>query len=138
MAIANIGDTIRTTWEANGHYNPFRPTYATIRFSTFPNFLQKSYNQQHPQQVGSPRIKPAVSQNPPANSPLKPVDITTFAFASPANCINPQDPNSVCFVDWKIPTVLVPNNTYSFFWIWNFDFNPAGEVYTSCFDIHIY
>ncbi|OMJ21988.1 hypothetical protein AYI70_g3147 [Smittium culicis] len=138
MAIANSGDTIRTTWEANGHYNPFRLTYATIYFSNFPNFLQEDYNKQHPQHNSSPIIKSALSRDSSSNSPFELVNKTTFVFASHTNCINPQDPNSVCFVDWEVPKVLVPNNTYSFFWVWNFDFNPAGEVYTSCFDIHIY
>ncbi|OLY85235.1 hypothetical protein AYI68_g578 [Smittium mucronatum] len=121
MTQASAGDTLRSTWEANGHFNPSAiPTQVKILFSPIPNMANAGPT--------APRFYANASQL--AVAAISP-------FASTETCYSATDPNTVCFLDWVIPTYLVRNSTYSFVYYWDYGFNPAGEVYTTCFDVLI-
>ncbi|KAJ2562513.1 hypothetical protein IW140_006404, partial [Coemansia sp. RSA 1813] len=60
----------------------------------------------------------------------------SFDFATVNNCYTTQD-NSVCLGSWAVPENLVPGKTYHFVWFWYFNQNPAGEWYSTCFDMQI-
>ncbi|KAJ2401156.1 hypothetical protein GGI23_001582 [Coemansia sp. RSA 2559] len=113
MATAQPGETIYTTWEQNGHMATAGTTKAYILYYADPN---KEFSNV------SERLTAPVAGS--------------FDFATEASCYSTQ-PNSVCLGQWVVPTNLVPGYTYHFVWFWYFNANPAGQWYSTCFDINV-
>ncbi|KAJ2879161.1 hypothetical protein IWW38_006171, partial [Coemansia aciculifera] len=61
----------------------------------------------------------------------------TMDFATDANCYIPGYPNTVCLGSWTVPADLVPGQVYHFVWFWYFNANPAGQWYSTCFDVQV-
>ncbi|KAJ1796371.1 hypothetical protein LPJ75_007252, partial [Coemansia sp. RSA 2598] len=114
MAIAQPGETIYTTWQENGHLNNASPTKVKILY--YPS-SGKSFSD--------------VSEKDAA------MVAGTIDYATDGNCYQPADPNTACIGTWTVPTDLVPGQTYHFVWFWYFNQNPAGEWYSTCFDLDI-
>ncbi|KAJ2696586.1 hypothetical protein FB645_006162 [Coemansia sp. IMI 203386] len=114
MATAQPGETIYTSWQQNGHLNNASPTKVKILY--YPSSSQTFSD---------------VSEKDTA------MVAGTMDYATDGNCYNPSEPNTVCFNSWTVPTDLVPGQTYHFVWFWYFNFNPAGEWYTTCFDVNV-
>ncbi|KAJ2556014.1 hypothetical protein EV175_002142 [Coemansia sp. RSA 1933] len=113
MATAQPGETIYTTWEQNGHMNNTNPTQVYILYY-----------------ADSTKEFSDVSER--LTAPVA----GSFNFATTANCYSTQ-PNSVCLGSWVVPENLAPGYTYHFVWFWYFNQNPAGEWYSTCFDMNI-
>ncbi|KAI9189885.1 hypothetical protein H9P43_001318 [Blastocladiella emersonii ATCC 22665] len=52
-----------------------------------------------------------------------------------AGCTNPNDPYADCYASFTLPGDWAPGSTHTCVWFWNYDSNPVGEEYTSCFDV---
>ncbi|KAJ2562512.1 hypothetical protein IW140_006403 [Coemansia sp. RSA 1813] len=113
MATAQPGETIYTAWEQNGHLVTTNPTKVYVLY--YPDSTKEFSN------VSERTTAPVAG---------------SFNFATPANCFTTQD-NSVCLGSWVVPKNLVPGKTYHFVWFWYFNKNPAGEWYSTCFDIAV-
>ncbi|KAJ2556016.1 hypothetical protein EV175_002144 [Coemansia sp. RSA 1933] len=113
MATAQPGETIYTTWEQNGHMNNASPTKVYILYY-------------------ADSTKEFVTVSERTTAPVA----GSFNFATTANCYSTES-NSVCLGQWVIPKNLVPGSTYHFVWFWYFNQNPAGEWYSTCFDVNI-
>ncbi|KAJ1675970.1 hypothetical protein EV182_000223 [Spiromyces aspiralis] len=114
MAVAYPGETIYQAWEANGHIDNEHPTRIDILYYSDPNKEFMDYTER--------------------NTALK---AGSMNFATDANCLAPSNPNSVCTGSFKVPENLQPGNVYHFAWFWYFDANPAGQQYSTCFDLKI-
>ncbi|KAJ2515591.1 hypothetical protein GGI11_003714 [Coemansia sp. RSA 2049] len=114
MAVAQPGETIYTTWEANGHLNNAAPTNVKILYYADSTKEFTSVNERSTAAVAG-----------------------SFNYAANANCFNPSEPNTTCVGSWVVPKNLVPGKTYHFVWFWYFNANPAGQWYSTCFDMQI-
>ncbi|KAJ1942814.1 hypothetical protein FBU59_003090 [Linderina macrospora] len=114
MATVQPGETVYTTWEMNGHLNNEAPT--TIKILYYPDSSKefKDVTERDASMVAG-----------------------SMEFATNGNCYVPGNPNSVCFGSWKVPQDLVPGQTYHFVWFWYFNANPAGQWYSTCFDMKV-
>ncbi|KAJ2592544.1 hypothetical protein EV177_008707 [Coemansia sp. RSA 1804] len=114
MAVAQPGETIYTSWEANGHLNNTNPTKVQVLYYPDPSHQFSDVSERNTAPVAG-----------------------TFDYATDQNCYNPDQPNSVCLGSWVVPTNLVPGMVYHFVWFWYFNANPAGQWYSTCFDMQI-
>ncbi|KAJ1736128.1 hypothetical protein LPJ61_000178 [Coemansia biformis] len=114
MAIVQPGETIYTTWQGNGHLQNASPTKLDILYYDDP---AKEFG--------------AVGERTAAKV------AATLDFATSANCYESANPNSVCLGKWTVPKELAPGKTYHFVWFWYFNSNPAGEWYSTCFDLKV-
>ncbi|KAJ2161737.1 hypothetical protein GGF46_001241 [Coemansia sp. RSA 552] len=113
MARVQPGETIYTTWEQNGHPDGPKPTKVDILYYPDTNHQFADVSERDTAMVAG-----------------------TMDFAT-ANCYNMADPNTACFGSWTVPKDLVPGKTYHFVWFWYFNQNPAGEWYSTCFDLDV-
>ncbi|KAF9092372.1 hypothetical protein BGX23_004371 [Mortierella sp. AD031] len=58
----------------------------------------------------------------------------TMIFGTSANCDQPSEPNTWCHGHITVPPGTQPG-TYQLIWWWKYDRNPAGEEYSTCFEI---
>ncbi|KAJ2851925.1 hypothetical protein IWW36_000698 [Coemansia brasiliensis] len=114
MATVQPGETVYTTWEQNGHLNNANPTKIDILYYPDPNKQFADVSERNTAMVAG-----------------------TMDFATNATCYSPGNPNSVCFGSWTVPKDLKPGNVYHFVWFWYFNQNPAGEWYSTCFDLDV-
>ncbi|KAJ2718988.1 hypothetical protein GGI07_005480 [Coemansia sp. Benny D115] len=114
MATVQPGETVYTTWEQNGHLNDANPTQIKILY--YPD---------------SDKQFADVSEKDTA------MVAGTMEFATSHNCYTPSNPNTACFGSWTVPKDLVPGKVYHFVWFWYFNANPAGEWYSTCFDVKV-
>ncbi|KAJ1964151.1 hypothetical protein GGI12_001607 [Dipsacomyces acuminosporus] len=114
MTTAQPGETLFTTWESNGHLDNARPTTIKILYYSDPSKEFKDVTERNTASVAG-----------------------SMEFATDGNCYIPGDPNSVCMGKWTVPKDLVPGQVYHFVWFWYFNANPAGQWYTTCFDIKV-
>ncbi|KAJ2007096.1 hypothetical protein GGI02_003019 [Coemansia sp. RSA 2322] len=114
MATAQPGETIYTTWEQNGHLDNANPTKVFVYY-----FPQSSQQFTDVSQRNTAKV--AGSMN----------------FATNDNCYVPGYPNTVCLGSWVVPADLVPGQVYHFVWFWYFNANPAGQWYSTCFDVQV-
>ncbi|KAJ2367729.1 hypothetical protein IW150_005600 [Coemansia sp. RSA 2607] len=114
MATVQPGEVIYTTWEQNGHLNDANPTNIQILY--YPTAGQNFAD------VSERNTAPVAGE---------------MKFATSQNCYNPQDPNTACMGSWTVPKDLVPGQTYHFVWFWYFNANPAGQWYSTCFDLNV-
>ncbi|KAI8866265.1 hypothetical protein GQ42DRAFT_128434, partial [Ramicandelaber brevisporus] len=114
MAVAHPGDRLNMVWEMNGHLNDNKPTYVSIYWIS----NDEDHNQQQPDR----NVVPTIGER--------------IVFATSSNCDEPSNPNSRCHGSFRLPANM-RSGVHSFVWFWQFDKNPAGEQYTTCFDVHI-
>ncbi|KAI8321161.1 hypothetical protein GQ54DRAFT_189546 [Martensiomyces pterosporus] len=114
MATAQPGETIYTTWEENGHLNNASPTEIKVLYYSDASKEFMDVTEKDTAKVAG-----------------------TMKFATDGNCYKPNDPNSVCFGSWTVPEDLQPGKVYHFVWFWYFNANPAGQWYTTCFDVMV-
>ncbi|KAG0209761.1 hypothetical protein BGX28_009981 [Mortierella sp. GBA30] len=57
-----------------------------------------------------------------------------MTFATSANCDQAWEPNTWCHGHVTVPVATQPG-TYQVVWWWKYDRNPAGEEYSTCFEI---
>ncbi|KAJ2696286.1 hypothetical protein H4R19_005758 [Coemansia spiralis] len=114
MAVVQPGETMYTTWQANGHLNNTAPTRVDILYYDDPG---REFA------IASERTVAKVAGS--------------FSFATDGNCYVPSNPNSECLGRWVVPKELAPGRTYRFVWFWYFNKNPAGEWYSTCFDLQV-
>ncbi|KAJ2359459.1 hypothetical protein IWW50_002865 [Coemansia erecta] len=114
VATVQPGETVYTSWEQNGHLDNANPTKVDILYYPSPSKELADVSERNTAKVAG-----------------------TMDFATSANCYDPINPNSVCFGSWTVPKDLVPGNTYHFVWFWYFNKNPAGEWYSTCFDLKV-
>ncbi|KAJ1655141.1 hypothetical protein GGI00_003617 [Coemansia sp. RSA 2681] len=114
MATAQPGETIYTTWEQNGHLDNAKPTKIEVYYYSDSNKQFTDVSQRKDAKVAG-----------------------TMNFATDANCYIPGYPNSVCLGSWVVPADLVPGQVYHFVWFWYFNANPAGQWYSTCFDVQV-
>ncbi|KAF8937129.1 hypothetical protein EDD21DRAFT_370211 [Dissophora ornata] len=111
------GQTLHLTWEANGHMNhvtkpsDFR-TKSSVYWTGVPNKLIKTRSE--------------LSK--------KSYLLKTMDFATPQNCDDPANPNTVCHGNVTVPKNTLPGK-YQMVWYWRFDQNPVGEEYSTCFEV---
>ncbi|KAF9946126.1 hypothetical protein BGZ72_000661 [Mortierella alpina] len=113
------GQTLKLTWQANGHMDNVQPGDKT-----------------------TPRSQLFVYWTGRANKLLKTRSelgrpgtlLGQMDFATPANCDQPSNPNSNCHGKIKIPKGTKPGR-YQLVWWWKFDKNPVGEEYSTCFEV---
>ncbi|KAF9896035.1 hypothetical protein BX616_008269, partial [Lobosporangium transversale] len=60
--------------------------------------------------------------------------LSEMDFATPQNCDDPANPNTVCHGYVTIPKKAKPGR-YQMVWWWRFDKNPIGEEYSTCFEV---
>ncbi|KAJ1900623.1 hypothetical protein LPJ66_001343 [Kickxella alabastrina] len=114
MATAQPGETIFTTWEVNGHLDNANPTEVKILYYPASNNEFQDVSEKDTAMVAG-----------------------TMSFGTSNNCYTPESPNTACFGSWKIPEDLVPGQVYHFVWFWYFNANPAGQWYSTCFDVNV-
>ncbi|KAJ2809938.1 hypothetical protein GGI24_007115 [Coemansia furcata] len=114
MTTAQPGETIYTTWEQNGHLNNANPTKIEVYYFSDSNTQFTDVSQKDVAKVAG-----------------------TMNFATDANCYIPGYPNTVCVGSWVVPADLVPGKVYHFVWFWYFNANPAGQWYSTCFDVQV-
>ncbi|KAG0356894.1 hypothetical protein BGZ54_000563 [Gamsiella multidivaricata] len=118
-ASAVPGQKLHLTWEANGHLNnvaspsQFR-TKVSVYWKGVPNKVIKTRSE---------LSKPSLL-------------LKTMDFATPQNCDNPANPNTVCHGYVTIPKGTQPGK-YQMVWYWRFDQNPVGEEYSTCFEVDV-
>ncbi|KAF9354140.1 hypothetical protein BGX34_011188 [Mortierella sp. NVP85] len=107
------GGKLHLTWQPNGHLEEKR-TKVSVYWSGKPNKLIKTRSElANPQRL------------------LKEMD-----FASPQNCDDPKNPNTICHGYITIPKNTKPGK-YQLVWYWPFDKNPVGEEYSTCFEVDV-
>ncbi|KAJ2780455.1 hypothetical protein H4R18_003437 [Coemansia javaensis] len=115
MAVVQPGEVVYTAWEQNGHLNDTSPTKLNILY----------YDDAGREFVSA------------AEHATAPRAAAGLDFATSANCYDNKNPNSLCLGRWTVPSGLAPGRTYHFVWFWYFDKNPAGEWYSTCFDLAV-
>ncbi|KNE55836.1 hypothetical protein AMAG_01704 [Allomyces macrogynus ATCC 38327] len=115
MTVAAPGQPLTTVWKPN----------ATLPTRTrFASFVSRA---------GSRPCSAATSTSPRARSGILEVGRMRFN----ANCKDPKDPFTDCSDAFTVPSGWRNGETYACTWFWNFDGNPAGEEYSTCFDIKV-
>ncbi|KAF9578668.1 hypothetical protein BGW38_005428, partial [Lunasporangiospora selenospora] len=109
------GQSLRLTWQANGHFNDQNATYVHVHWSKVP---------------AQEKILRTRNELLPENR------LASMPFATTGNCDQPSNPNTVCRGRVKIPAGTRPGR-YQLVWWWPFDQNPVGEEYTSCFEVTV-
>ncbi|KAG0234039.1 hypothetical protein BGW41_001258 [Actinomortierella wolfii] len=105
------GQDLHLTWQPDGHLDDIRPSYVEIHWSGSP------YRQlQTRSELGDA------------------TRLATMIFATSANCDQPSEPNTWCHGHIRIPEGIQPG-TYQMIWWWKYDRNPAGEEYSTCFEV---
>ncbi|KAG0308188.1 Folylpolyglutamate synthetase [Dissophora globulifera] len=119
-ASVSAGQTLHLTWEPNGHLDnvqspaQFR-TKVEIYWTGVPNKL-----------IGT---RAELQQNPS-------LLLTSMDFATPQNCDDPANANTVCHGYVTVPQGTAPGK-YQMVWFWPFNKNPVGEEYSTCFEVDV-
>ncbi|KAG0004829.1 hypothetical protein BGZ80_002057 [Entomortierella chlamydospora] len=113
------GQKLHLTWEANGHMN-------NVQSSSEPRTKVQVYWTGVPKKLIHTR---AELSNPK-------LLLATMDFATPQNCDEPANPNTVCNGYITIPKGTKPGK-YQLVWWWRFDKNPVGEEYSTCFEVDV-
>ncbi|KAJ2015290.1 hypothetical protein H4218_003858 [Coemansia sp. IMI 209128] len=114
LAVAQPGETIYTTWQQNGHLDNAKPTKIEVYYYADHNKEFTDVSQRKEAKVAG-----------------------TMDFATDGNCYIPGYPNTVCVGSWTVPKDLAPGQIYHFVWFWYFNANPAGQWYSTCFDVQV-
>ncbi|KAF8945697.1 hypothetical protein BGZ47_002150 [Haplosporangium gracile] len=111
--IANIvpGQQLHLTWQPDGHLDDARPSTIEVHWAGIPG----------KQLLTRAELGPATL-------------LGTMVFGTSANCDQPSEPNTWCHGHIMIPPGTQPG-TYQVIWWWKYDRNPAGEEYSTCFEM---
>ncbi|KAG0233921.1 hypothetical protein B0O80DRAFT_439815 [Mortierella sp. GBAus27b] len=112
-ASVQAGGELHLTWQANGHLEA-KKTTVTVYWSGAPGKLIKTRGE-----LSDPKLT-----------------LQVMDFATPQNCDKPENPNTVCHGKVTIPKDAAPGK-YQLIWYWPFDKNPAGEEYSTCFEVDV-
>ncbi|KAG0209714.1 hypothetical protein BGX28_010008 [Mortierella sp. GBA30] len=113
------GQTLHLTWQANGHMNQI----------TDPGDKTTPRTQVYVYWTGQANKVLRTREELQPGTLLKQMD-----FATPSNCDQPSNPNSVCNGKITIPKDMQPGR-HQLVWWWPFDKNPIGEEYSTCFEV---
>ncbi|KAI1320570.1 hypothetical protein EDD11_000532 [Mortierella claussenii] len=105
------GQDLHLTWQPDGHLDDAHPSTIEIHWSGTPG------RQLHTRSELSPSTL-----------------LGTMVFGTSANCDQPSEPNTWCHGHLTVPWNTQPG-TYQMIWWWKYDRNPAGEEYSTCFEI---
>ncbi|KAF8923239.1 hypothetical protein BGZ58_003209 [Dissophora ornata] len=113
------GQTLHLTWEANGHLNDVQSpadfrTKVDVYWTGVPNSLIHTRSE-----LSQPSLL-----------------LQSMDFATPQNCDDPANPNTVCHGYVTVPQGTAPGK-YQMVWYWTFDKNPVGEEYSTCFEVDV-
>ncbi|KAF9289119.1 hypothetical protein BGZ68_009996 [Mortierella alpina] len=107
------GQILHLTWQPDGHLDNDHPSTIEVHWSGVPGKQLQ------------------------VRSELGPTTLLgTMIFATSANCDNAAEPNTWCHGRITIPANTQPG-TYQLIWWWKYDRNPAGEEYSTCFEITV-
>ncbi|GJJ69877.1 hypothetical protein EMPS_02226 [Entomortierella parvispora] len=124
-ASVKAGQTLTLTWEANGHLDD--PQHQIVSGAAqAPSQVEIYWN-------GRPNTLLTDRGDTVGNGQML---LAKMNFATPANCEDPQNPNTVCHGEVKIPKGTLPG-MYQLVWWWQFDKNPVGEEYSTCFLVNV-
>ncbi|KAJ3375631.1 hypothetical protein GGF31_002834 [Allomyces arbusculus] len=115
MTTATPGQSLTTVWKPNGHIANPNP----IRILCFPRGIKTM--------LRGDLDKPA--------SVSGILEVGRMRFNT--NCKDPKDPFTDCSDAFTVPAGWRNGESYACVWFWNFDGNPAGEEYSTCFDIKV-
>ncbi|KAG0349387.1 hypothetical protein BG004_007014 [Podila humilis] len=110
---ANVvpGQTLHLTWQPDGHLDDARPSIIEVHWTGVPDTQLQ------------------------IRSDLTPATLLgVMTFATSGNCDDPREPNTWCHGHITVPQGTRPG-TYQMIWWWKYDRNPAGEEYSTCFEI---
>ncbi|KAG0053171.1 hypothetical protein BGZ83_001581 [Gryganskiella cystojenkinii] len=123
--VAKAGQTLNLSWEANGHLDD--PKHHIVSGAAKAPSQVEVYWTGKPETLLTTRGK--VVDN-------KKMMLAQMNFATPANCDDPKNPNTVCHGKVQIPKGTKPGR-YQLVWWWKFDKNPVGEEYSTCFQVNV-
>ncbi|KAG0269200.1 hypothetical protein DFQ27_004440 [Actinomortierella ambigua] len=107
------GQSLHLTWQPDGHLDDAKPSFVEIHWSG----------------VAGKQIwtRSELGDN---------TRLATMTFATSGNCDRPGEPNTWCHGRFTVPEWTQPG-TYQMIWWWKYDRNPAGEEYSTCFEINV-
>ncbi|KAF9154390.1 hypothetical protein BG015_001078 [Linnemannia schmuckeri] len=113
--IANVvpGQQLHLTWQPDGHLDDARPSTIEVHWTGIPG----------KQLLTRAELGPATL-------------LGTMVFGTSANCDQPSEPNTWCHGHITVPPGTQPG-TYQVIWWWKYDRNPAGEEYSTCFEMAV-
>ncbi|KAF9140383.1 hypothetical protein BGX30_006614 [Mortierella sp. GBA39] len=113
--IANVvpGQQMHLTWQPDGHLDDNRPSTIEVHWTGVPG----------KQLVTRAELGPATL-------------LGTMIFGTSGNCDQPSEPNTWCHGHITVPPGTQPG-TYQVIWWWKYDRNPAGEEYSTCFEMTV-
>ncbi|KAF9551513.1 hypothetical protein EC957_008182 [Mortierella hygrophila] len=113
--IANVtpGQQMHLTWQPDGHLDDSRPSTIEVHWTGVPG----------KQLVTRAELGPATL-------------LGTMIFGTSGNCDQPSEPNTWCHGHITVPPGTQPG-TYQVIWWWKYDRNPAGEEYSTCFEMTV-
>lgn len=113
--IANVvpGQQMHLTWQPDGHLDDNHPSTIEVHWTGVPG----------KQLVTRAELGPATL-------------LGTMIFGTSANCDQPSEPNTWCHGHITVPPGTQPG-TYQVIWWWKYDRNPAGEEYSTCFEMTV-
>ncbi|KAG0319919.1 hypothetical protein BGZ97_001162 [Linnemannia gamsii] len=101
------------TWQPDGHLDDSRPSTIEVHWTGVPG----------KQLITRAELGPATL-------------LGTMVFGTSANCDQPWEPNTWCHGHITVPPGTQPG-TYQVVWWWKYDRNPAGEEYSTCFEMAV-
>ncbi|KAG0027988.1 hypothetical protein BGZ81_005122 [Podila clonocystis] len=105
------GQNLHLTWQPDGHLDDNLPSTVEIHWSGVPDRLLLTRSELNPSTL-----------------------LATMIFATSGNCDEAGEPNTWCHGHVTVPPSTQPG-TYQMIWWWKYDHNPAGEEYSTCFEI---
>ncbi|KAF9975844.1 hypothetical protein BGZ73_000339 [Actinomortierella ambigua] len=112
---ANVvpGQSLHLTWQPDGHLDDANPSTVEIHWSG----------------VAGKQLWTRSELGPNTH-------LASMTFATSSNCDIPREPNTWCHGHFTVPEWTQPG-TYQMIWWWKYDRNPAGEEYSTCFEINV-
>ncbi|KAJ1951181.1 hypothetical protein IWQ62_006453 [Dispira parvispora] len=109
MGKASPGETKKVSYEVNGHQNKFADTKVQVMYFPDRDLQTVDYNERDKAQI-----------------------LGEWKFTE--NCYQPLHDNQVCWGSYTLPDEL-PADRISLVFFWWFEENPAGQEYSTCFDL---
>ncbi|KAF8940860.1 hypothetical protein BGZ58_004328 [Dissophora ornata] len=105
------GQNLHLTWQPDGHLDDANPSTVYMYWTGVPGTQLYTRSELSPEKL-----------------------LGTMTFATSANCDQAWEPNTWCHGHVVVPEGTQPG-TYQLIWWWKYDRNPAGEEYSTCFEI---
>ncbi|KAF9429704.1 hypothetical protein BGZ94_009789 [Podila epigama] len=107
------GQTLHLTWQPDGHLDDAKPSTVEVHWTGVPGTRLWTRSELNPSTL-----------------------LGTMTFATSGNCDQPGEPNTWCHGYITIPQGTQPGS-YQLVWWWKYDRNPAGEEYSTCFELNV-